>query len=604
MLNPSIYDWIREEESRFESDEIQVGSNWMWSFRIHVQLIFHLKNGVFYTGQNDYLRAVKNIMEPILNLDYWTEDIELKDVVFYIENEQGRILSFLIKKYHDEVYVKEHNLDTFFDELTESDLDYGGVLVQKTVKETPEVIDLNTIAFCDQTDMLGGPIGIKLNLSPSKLRSMEKRGWGKKENGANISISELITLAQPEKDVSGDYNSKKNKTSGKTIDLYVVHGYLPEAYLEDNDNMEDYSNQLHIVGFYTDEKNKKKGVTLYRKPEKESTLKFYTSKKVTNRALGRGEGEALIHPQVWTNCLTIWKHDMLEAGSKVPLVTDDASYSNRNKIRDMENLEVTVIEDGKTIRQIPTVAPANVQLFMNSINEWYEYAQLAGSAFDPILGQQPISGTTFRGQERNVAQGAGLHQRRKGQRAKFIEEIYRDSIITDIKKSILGGKKFLATLTSDEMGWISDQLADNHAHRERVEDVLNGKIPRDKEVLRQEFLASFRKAGNKQLIEILADEFEDVEVKMGINVAGKSNDLAQISDKVLSIFQFAFQNIDAFQRALQNPAMAKMFNEILEFSGLNQADFTTLIGQPLPSPIQSSELSTGAPAELALTETA
>src|SRR3990167_4973198 len=104
MLNPSIYDWIREEESRFESDEIQVGSNWMWSFRIHVQLIFHLKNGVFYTGQNDYLRAVKNIMEPILNLDYWTEDIELKDVVFYIENEQGRILSFLIKKYHYEVY--------------------------------------------------------------------------------------------------------------------------------------------------------------------------------------------------------------------------------------------------------------------------------------------------------------------------------------------------------------------------------------------------------------------------------------------------------------------------------------------------------------------
>src|SRR3990167_8196044 len=182
MQQESIYEWVKSEGSAFLTDKVKVGDNWEWSWRDHVKLIFHLKNGVFLTGLNDYLRSVKNIMEPLLNLAYWTEDLEVKDVVFYVENEVGRVVSFLVKKYHDEIYVKEHNIDTLFDEITESDLDYGGVLVQKTAKETPEVIDLNTIAFCDQTDMLGGPIGIKLNLSPSKLRSMEKRGWGKKEN--------------------------------------------------------------------------------------------------------------------------------------------------------------------------------------------------------------------------------------------------------------------------------------------------------------------------------------------------------------------------------------------------------------------------------------
>src|SRR3990172_12127285 len=110
MSDPSIFSYIKGEESRFESEEIRVGDNWNWSFRNHIQLIFHLKNGVFFTGANNWLRAFKNIMEPILNLAYWSEDIELKDVVFFIENKTGRILSFFVKKFHDEVYVKEHNL--------------------------------------------------------------------------------------------------------------------------------------------------------------------------------------------------------------------------------------------------------------------------------------------------------------------------------------------------------------------------------------------------------------------------------------------------------------------------------------------------------------
>ena len=142
MINPDIYEYVKSEESRFETEEVQVGDNWHWNFRNHVQLLFHLKNGVFYTGENNWTRAFKNIMRPILDLAYWMEDLEVKDVVFYIESAKGRVLSFLVKKYHDEVYVKEHNLDTLFDEITESDVDYGGVLVQKTnifIPATPNI---------------------------------------------------------------------------------------------------------------------------------------------------------------------------------------------------------------------------------------------------------------------------------------------------------------------------------------------------------------------------------------------------------------------------------------------------------------------------------
>jgi len=587
-MQEDIYSWIRSEESRYDTEEVRVGDNWNWNMSDHVQLIFHLKNSKFFKGENDYLRAFKNIMEPVLNLAYWMEDIEVKDIVFFIENKAGRALSFLIKKYHDEVFVKENNVDTLLDEITESDVDFGGVLVQPT-QSVPEVVPLQTIAFCDQTNILGGPIGFKHNFSPSGLRKMKKAGWGEPANGATISLDELIILAEAKKDPEGMQGQKKNNVTGKNIEVYIVKGDMPEHWLLDNDNMHDYYGQVQIRAFCTDKNNKKHGVALYRKKEQDLSLRFHTSQKVHGRGVGRGGGEGLIHPQIWTNFGEIHKMRLLEAGSKVVLQTDDQNYTNRNAVQDMENLEVTTTEEGKQIRQVPTVGVNQIQLFSNSIENWFQHAQLIGSAFDPVLGKEASSGTTFRGQERTVSQGRGLHERRRGQRAKFIERIYRDFIIPKMVKEILGGKEFLATLTSEELTWVSDQLAENHTNREILEAIVAGREPGDKEALKQEFLESFSRGGNKKILKILKDEFRGINVRMGINIAGKQKELAAISDKLLSVFQFILSNPQAFQVAMQNPSLAKAFNDIMEFSGLNPSDFSMLATLPAPRGNQPSE---------------
>ena len=588
MIESNIYEYIKAEESAFDTEEIRVGDNWNWNFKRHVQMIFHLKNSQFFSGENNWLRAFNNIMEPILNLSYWSEDIEVKDIVFFIEQKGGRALSFLIKKYHDEVYIKKNNIDTLLDEITEEDVDYGGVLVQKG-EDRPEVIYLPSIAFCDQTDIESGAIGTKFNFSPDKLRDMKSKGWGDEKNGATTSIEELIIQAEASKDPAGMSGQHKNKTTTKNIEVYIVRGSLPEHYLEDNDNMDDYYNQIHVVAFYTNNEEKE-GVTLYRKKEKKKSIKFHTSKKVYSRALGRGVGEGLLHPQIWTNFAEIHKTRLLEAGSKNVLYTDDDSFTETNRINDMENNEITTIEDGKQIRRVPTDNPTEITLFENSINKWFENAQTIGSAFDPIMGKEPVSGTTFRGQERTVHQGKGLHDRRRGQRAKFIEELYRWDIIPRMKKEILNGKKFLATLTTDELKWVSDRLAENFANRQINEAVLGGKLPEDRETLKQQFLADFSKKGNKHLLEILKGEFKDVEVKMGINVAGKQKNLAVMTDKILSIFQFVFSNPQGFQQVMQMDGMASAFNDILEFSGINGVDFSELGQLPIQQPAGGAEV--------------
>lgn len=577
-MPPDIYSYILAEEKNFEADEIRVADNWSWNFRNHVQLIFHLKNGVFYTGANDWLRAFKNIMQPILDLSYWSEQIEVKDVVFYIEEETGRVLSFLVKKYYEEVYVKKYNLDKLFDEITQSDLDYGGVLVQKTNEPKPEVLSLMKVAFCDQTDMLGGPLALKHHFSPSKLRKMKAYGWGDEKNGATISIEDLIVLAQNSQTPAG-LRGNKNQTTGKTIEVYIVRGDLPDAYLQDNDDMEYYCAQLQIVAFYTDKNKKKTGVTLYRKEDSGDNLMFFTSQEVDNRGLGRGVGEGLLHPQIWSNFLEIHKMNMLEAGSKVPLYTDDPNYKNKNQIQDMETLEITTIEEGKVIRQVPTIAVANVQLFDKAIDEWYQQGQLSGSAFDPLLGKEAASGTTFRGQQATIAHGRGTHDKRRGMRAKFIEEIYRAYIIPELKKELLQGHDFLATLSLEEMQWVGEQLAENVAAKHQIEQILNGEIPTPKDQLKQQVVGQLQQRGNQHLLSILEGELEGIEIRMGINVANKQKDLASMVDKLTSVFQTIMAN----PYILKSPPIAKLFNKIIEASGLEPIDLSTLDIPAIPA---------------------
>ncbi len=77
-------------------------------------------------------------------------------------------------------------------------------------------------------------------------------------------------------------------------------------------------------------------------------------------------------------------------------------------------------------------------------------------------------------------------------------------------------------------------------------------------------------------------------------MAGKSKNLASMTDKIVNIFRFAFSNPAGFAQTMQIPGMAKSFNQILEFSGLSPVDFTGIdklaIAQPAPqaqpSPMQ------------------
>jgi len=585
----TIYQFITQEENNFKLPIDLMG--WSWSMFEHIKTAFYYKHGRLKTGNQDD-KPVKNIVKPILNLQYRTEDIDVKDIFLYVDDPDKYHLSFLVKKYHDEVFVREHNLDELWDDTNQSRIDYGGGLLKKIKSPVPELIPMSQIAFCDQTDMLSGPIGIKHFYSPDQLLEMKKAGWGKESNGATISIEDLIVLSTTEKDSMDD--NKKNITPGKYIEIYEVHGTLPANFLKDEpDDDEKYISQMQIVAFYTKEGGMQEGVTLFRGEENESVFKLIIRDKVEGRALGFGGIEELEESQVWVNYNQIRFKQLLDSAAKTVFQTDDPAFANRNKIAGMENNEITVVEEGKTIRQIDTF-PRNAALFEKYTGEWEAHAQITAAANDSIMGLNPASGTPFKLQELVTQESHGLHDYRRGQYAKFIEEVYRDWIIPHIITEITRGKTFLAKLSLDEMQVVADKLVSNSANRLIKEKILNGEVVDEMEVemfkqqTREKFMSS-----NEKFIEILKDEFKGLPIQIGINIAGKQKNMPSQVDKLVNVFR----QVASAPQLLDDPRLAKIFNQILESSGLSPIDFGTfrLPQRPAQQPQQQLTASATAP---------
>lgn len=569
-----IFEYITSQEANYKRP-IPLNDVWSWGMAEHIKTTVLYTNSQLLTGKNDF-KPVKNITLPILNLQHRTEDIELKDVQIYVDDPAKYHLSFLVKKYHDDVFVQENDLDTFFDELNISRIDFGAGLSKKLTKPSPEVVPLQSIVFCDQTDILSGPIGIKHYYSPDQLLDMEKVGWGDSKNRATISIPDLIMLSREEKKV--DQNQQIAETPGRYIEIYEVHGNLPKKFANPYDESGKYETRLFICGFYQKKgSTDKQGVILYTALETKSPFKVIKRDPIFGRALGRGGAEELFEAQVWVNYDMIRMQDMLDAASKTILkaVGNNSSLiASKTNIKNLDNLSIIDASDGD-IGQVDTF-PRNMALFEKSVAEWEAHAQQIGAANDSIMGVSPASGTPFKLQELVTQESRGLHDYRRGQYAKHIEEIYRDWIIPHIQKKICEGTKFLSELSLEELQYVTEALSNTLTIKKMKEIVLEGGVvtAEMQEFYRQNFADDFRKRGNKHFIEILKDEFKDTPLAVKVSVAAKSKNLSMVVDKVTNIFRFAFSNPQGFAQVMQIPGMAKSFNQILELSGLSPADFS------------------------------
>lgn len=584
-----IFGFIKTQESNYKRP-VPVG-NKEWSMADHIERSTLYRDSDIVGTKTKYT-PIKNITRPILNLNYRTEDIDVKDVQIYVDDKEKYHLSFLVKKYHDDVFVQQNDLDTFFDKLNQSRIDYGGGLSKK-LSTGREVVPLQSIAFCDQTDLLSGPIGIKHYYSPDQLLAMGERGWGKKENGATVSLKDLIKLSREEKK-DNNTDGTKASTPGRYIEIYEVHGNLPKHYADRTDDSEEYETRLFIVGFYQKANNDgHTGVILYTAPETESPFKLALRGVGTfGRALDFGGAEELFEDQLWTNYAELRKLQMLDSASKTVLGAtgpNSALIANKNNTNNLENNEILDLGDGD-LKQIDTF-PRNFKLFDNYSEEKEMHAKNIGAAQDPIQGAQPTAGTPFASLQAQIQQGMGLHDYRRGIFAEHIEEIYRDDYIPQIIREITKGHTFLSELSLEELQWVTERTIECELEKAKKEYVLNNfgqaMTPEMEQAYAEEVQTALKKKGNKHFIEILKGEFKGIALNVKVSVAGKSKNLGKAADAYVNLIRFAFQNPQGFAQTMQIPGMAKGWNQVAEYSGLEPMDFSgieKLAQQMTPQP--------------------
>ena len=587
----TIYDYITGAEIAFSQPVNLLG--WEWSMADHLKTSFFYKHGRLLNG-NDDETPVKNITKPILNMQYWAEDIDVKDIVLYIENPELHHLSFLVKKYHDDVFLRENNLDSLLDELNQSRIDYGGGLVMDTGQARPKRMELETIAFCNQSNMLTSPIGFKMYMSPSDLQDMEAQGWGDKSKGATHSVEEAITLSRSQPGAESPGNIKNpTQDTNEYVQVYVVVGNMPQSYLDDSQS-DKYAYQMQVVCFYQKDDSgvseQKQGITLLAVKCK-NPFKLIKRDEVFGRALGYGGAEELFEAQAWTTYNEIQKKEMLDAAAKIVHITDDEEFAKRNhSLKGITNNEVLLVGEQKTVRQMDTY-PRSIALLENSVNEWQAHAQEAGGAPNPLMGKEPVSGTPFALQNLVVQTGKSSHDFRRGQYAKFIEEVYRDFIIPYIIKEITKGKEFLSSLSLEEMETVSEKIINIEANKKITEMILNGQQinPEEMEVFKQTTKEAFMK-DNEHFIKILKDELKDAKLNIKINVSKKQKDLGAMTEAVSNIMRQALSTYDPNTKTFtifDDPRMSKLFNQILEYSNMSEIDFNSYkpqVEQPQATP--------------------
>ena len=586
MENTDIFSYIKTQETAWKTDQVALTRSKSWNMYEHLERCFNVANGWFHQGQNDGLRPYNDIVTPIIDVAFRSEGFDVKDIVPYVDDVDQAYKSFIIKKYHPD-WARKHLLDTFIDEVVESSIIYDLVLVKNVNDVRPEVVDLQTLAFCDQTDIMAGPICIRHQYTPAEL--VEKKG---KWDSDKIDQAILMSLYEKKSDLA---NEQIIKTPSKYIEVYELRGNLPEYWLDEEGERFKYTPQTHIVCYYTGDDGLRNGITLYKGKDKPLNKVFKALKidqvRSKGRACGRSVVERLFEPQVWNNYAGIKLKEMLD--SAVNLLQTESQEVTNQKLKGLTNFTVLKHEMGKPLSRVD-MQLQNVPTLQGYQAKTEQDARILGSASDPALGLSPTSGTPLGTTQLITQQGLGIHGYRQGKIATFFsDELYADWILEWMIKDMNKGKKFSEDLTLEEVEEIVDKVVNSELEKKIKELMLSG-IPiyaEDKLAMAEMLREDFMKGGQRRFLEALENELEDVPTKVFVNIAGKQRNMVDNANKLSNIMRFVTSAPGAIQ---QIPGLGKLFNELIEESGYSPVDFTQITKpptqpmQPQVSPLQNN----------------
>jgi hypothetical protein len=197
-------------------------------------------------------------------------DMDTKDIQVQSEKPGAGTEAFLLSL-KNRNWMEQSRFGVFLNKFSHTRTKYGGVLVKKTEKNGELTLDVmqwrNMIT--DQVDIANGVKIERHYYTPAELKEMAGAGWN--------NIDDAIAMAKNSQEaIAANSPSTKNRTPGSYIEVFEVHGVLPDCYLPNEkddeqagenqqgseakagEDKETYSRQMHIVVLAESDKDNNK----------------------------------------------------------------------------------------------------------------------------------------------------------------------------------------------------------------------------------------------------------------------------------------------------------------------------------------------------------
>jgi len=582
----NIFQQVLEFQRDYETKDIKITDG--YNFNQHKQLntIELYYNSRFETGMTDSQgieKAFYNINKSRVQVETRATDLDTKDIQIAVEDIDKSVQAMLFSK-ENKLWMKRSKFGTFLNTLGHTGSKYGGAVVKKIDQDG--ILTLHVVPWrdlvTDQTDIMSGIIMERHFYTPAQLQEAGKN-WD--------NIDEAIKTATDSK--SDRHERGSVETQGNFIEVWEVHGDMPETFLNEDGNEQKYKRQMHIlagVGETQDEYGNKEytGIILFQGEEKESPYKYWNREKLPGRALGIGVVEDVEQSQVWTNKAVNEEKKVMEIAGKI-LFQQTGKGAIKNILTDIDN--GTILDNkGNPITQLATV-PSSLPEFRNLADQWDKQAERVTSTFAAATGETLPSGTPFRlgailNQEANsqfeyIREGKGL----------FIDEIYRDWVLPYLKKRLNKEHILVSDFSAEELAIIDNSFANYRVNENIKDSILAGNLVTPEMIgqFRSQALDFIQKTGNKRGLEVPDGYYMNIEFILDLLITNEN----KVKDVYLETLSNILSTVSQNPAILQDPKLSRIFSEIMQTAGFSPEKIA-MIEQVQAQPSNVPQLETAA----------
>ena len=587
---------LKEIQSQYEGGSLEKVSG-LYRSQSHVIKMCEYYSDSRYLEQNgegynlDKLgraRPFYNIVNYRVALAKTATDLDIKDVTIVADNPKYQVHSMLLNREAYE-WMKKTNFAKTLNQMGYTRPKYGGYLVKKSMVEGELKIDVVkwTNVWTDQNDILGGALVEMHHMSPVEVKSKDStwhdvndvlRAFKKEPNESSIEVLE----------VTGEFPIK------------IFKDAMGEGFTEEDEFI--YSLQHYFVARVGG-----KDFLLYAEELKGKMTDYYQylAWEDNGYGLGRGVIEDSEEAQVWTNDAVINEAIAMSLAGRAGIITNSKKIGNN--ILEHDHGKVYEIEDNKTATAF-NIVPSALGQYQNQIEKWRMQADNVTSSFNAITGEQPPSGTPY-------SQTALLNQvatkpfdYKREEWGIHLTTLFEDWVIPYLIKKIKKQHILVSEFSDDELELIDESFAVMNSNKEMVQQVLSSlesnqqpPTPGDQQVSIDSWKKHIKTQGKRRYIEIPDNYFDDIECKVTVVTTGEQKNKAVILQSLSEIMKTVISSFNPNTGefgVLTDPALSKIFNQIVELSGAGLSPIslgkgtspTKAVPQaPIPSPVQAPQ---------------